>query len=250
MKALEESDQIQKFGYKSWKNGDYIKTMFPQGRLTILGGRPLMGKTSFVLSVARVMNAGVLYLSLKENISKIVRAVDTQELTKKHLKQWSFNTCDIPGMSVEQLECLIRNHYHTIIINYVELMNLGSDDSSKCDDRAEELRQIYEQLDLLARKSNCRIIGVSMLGRFSNPLVPRFEECLEYLDSNFIHERLIILHRPSKNNNKLQSTKTDYIELISMNRDGEEIVDRFSVDKNTRSIIRLVSSRKRPIGKE
>ena len=130
---------------------DYIKRMFPQGRLTILGGSPFMGKTSFVLSVTRVMNAGVLYLSLREDTSKVVRAVNRQELRKKLLKKWSFNTCDIPGISVEQLECLIRNHYHTIIINYVELMNLENDDSSKCDDRAEELRQIFEKLDLLAR---------------------------------------------------------------------------------------------------
>ena len=229
---------------------DYIKRMFPQGRLTILGGSPFMGKTSFVLSVTRVMNAGVLYLSLREDTSKVVRAVNRQELRKKLLKKWSFNTCDIPGISVEQLECLIRNHYHTIIINYVELMNLENDDSSKCDDRAEELRQIFEKLDLLARKYNCRIIGVSMLGRFSNPLVPRFEECLQFLDFNFLHERLTILHRPSKYNSNLQSPKTDYIELISMNRDGEEIVDRFSVDKDTRSIIRLVSSRKRQVGEE
>ena len=229
---------------------DYIKTMFPQGRLTILGGRPFMGKTSFVLSVARLLNAGVLYLSLQEDASKVVRAVNRQELRKKLLKKWSFNTCDIPGISVEQLECLIRNHYHTIIINYVELMNLRNDDSSKCDDRGEELRQIYEQLDLLATKYNCRIIGVSMLGRFSNPINPSFEECLRFLDSNFLQERLIILHRPSLYNSKLQSAKTDYIELISKNRDGEEIVDKFSVDKNTRSIIRLVSSRKGPVGEE
>ena len=229
---------------------DYIKTMFPQGRLTILGGRPFMGKTSFVLSVARLLNAGVLYLSLQEDASKVVRAVNRQELRKKLLKRWSFNTCDIPGLSVEQLECLIRNHYHTIIINYVELMNLRNDDSSKCDDRGEELRQIYEQLDLLARKYNPRIIGVSMLGRFSNPIAPRFEECLRFLDPNFLQERLIILQRPSKYNSKLQSAKTDYIELISMNRDGEEIVDKFSEDKNTRSIIRLVSSRKGAVGEE
>ena len=224
---------------------DYIRTMFPQGRLTILGGRPFMGKTSFVLSVARLLNAGVLYLSLQEDASKVVRAVNRQELRKKLLKEWSFNTCDIPGLSVEQLECLIRNRYHTIIINYVELMNLGNDDSSKYDDRGEELRQIYEQLDLLATKYNCRIIGVSMLGRFSNPINPSFEECLRFLDSNFLQERLIILHRPSLYNSKLQSAKTDYIELISKNRDREEIVDKFSVDKNTCSIIRLVSSRKR-----
>jgi hypothetical protein len=89
-----------------------------------------------------------------------------------------------------------------------------------------------------------------MLGRFSNPIVPRFEECLRFLDPKFLQERLIILHRPSKYNSKLQSPKTDYIELISMNCDGEEIVDRFSVDKNTRSIIRMVSSRKSPIGEE
>lgn len=231
-------------------NEDYIKKMFPRGRLTILGGRPLMGKTSFVLSVVRVLNAGVLYLSLREDASKVVRAVNMQERRKKLLKRWSFNTCDIPGMSVEQLECLIRNHYQTIIINYVELMNLGNDKGSKCDDRSEELRQIYEQLDLLAKKYNCRIIGMSMLGRFSNPTVPRFEECLRFLDPNFLLERLIILHRPSKYNSKLQSAKTDYVELISKNSVGEEIVDRFSVDKNTRSIIRLMSSGKRSVGEE
>lgn len=129
-------------------------------------------------------------------------------------------------------------------------MNLGHDESSKFDDRSEELRQIYEQLDLLAKKYNRIIIGVSMLGRFSNPIVPRFEECLRFLDPNFLQERLIILHRPSMYNNKLQSQKTDYIELISMNCDGEEIVDRFSVDKDTQSIIRLVTSKKRPVGEE
>ena len=224
--------------------------MFPQGRLTILGGIPFMGKTSFVISIARVLNAGVLYLSLREDASKVVRAVNRQELRKKLLKRWSFNTCDIPGISVEQLECLIRNHYHTIIINYVELMNLGNDASSKCLDRDEELRQIYGQLDLLAKKYNCRIIGVSMLGRFSNPIVPRFEECLRFLDPNFLQERLIILHRPLRYNSKLQSAKTDYIELISKNRDREEIVDKYSVDMNTRSIIRLVSSRKRTVGED
>lgn len=229
---------------------DYIKRMFPQGRLTILGGRPFAGKTSFVLSVVRVLNAGVLYLSLREDASKVVRAVNRQELRKKLLKRWSFHTSDIPGLSVEQLECLIRNNYHTIIINFVELMNLGHDESSKFDDRSEELRQIYEQLDLLAKKYNRIIIGVSMLGRFSNPIVPRFEECLRFLNPNFLQERLIILHRPSMYNNKLQSQKTDYIELISMNCDGEEIVDRFSVDKDTQSIIRLVTSKKRPVGEE
>lgn len=229
---------------------DYIRTMFPQGRLTILGGRPFMGKTSFVLSVARVLNAGVLYLSLREDASKVVKAVNRQELRKKLLKEWSFNTCDIPGISVEQLECLIRNRYHTIIINYVELMNFGNDASSKCLDRDEELRQICGQLDLLARKYNCRIIGVSMLGRFSNPIVPRFDECLQFLNPDFLQERLIILHRPSKYNSKLQSAKTDYVELMSKNSDGEEIVDRFSIDKHTRSIIRLVSSRKRSVGEE
>ena len=229
---------------------DYIRTMFPQGRLTILGGRPFMGKTSFVLSVARLLNAGVLYLSLQEDASKVVRAVNRQELRKKLLKRWSFNTCDIPGISVEQLECFIRNHCQTIIINYVELMNSGNDASSKCLDRDEELRQIYGQLDLLARKYNCRIVGVSMLGRFSNPIVPRFDECLRFLNPNFLQERLIILHRPSKYNSKLQSAKTDYVELMSKNSDGEEIVDRFSVDKYTRSIIRLVSSRKRTMEEE
>ena len=35
---------------------DYIKRTFPLGKLTILAGKPYVGKTGFVLSVARMLN--------------------------------------------------------------------------------------------------------------------------------------------------------------------------------------------------
>lgn len=220
--------------------------MFPLGRLTIFGGRPFVGKTSFILSIARVLNAGLLYISLKEEAFKVIDAVRLQEQRKKFLKRWAFNICDIPGISVEEVECLIKNRYHTIIINYVELMNLHNNESNKNINRKEELRKIYERLDFLAKKYNRRIIGVSMLGRFENPEVPRFEECINSLNPVFRNERLIIIRDISKYGHKQPKTTT-YIELLYKNLLGEEFVDRISVDKKTKSIIRLVSSKRRQL---
>lgn len=224
-------------------NIDYITEKFPRGRLTILAGRPFVGKTSFALSIARVLNAGLLYLSLKEEAFKVVEAVKLQEQKERLLKRWSFSICDIPGLSIEELECMTKNNFSTIIINYVELMNVVNDKDVRYEDRNEEKRLIYERLDHLARKYNCRIIGISMLGRFKNPEVPRFEECLNFLAPSFINKRLIILHRPSEYAPKQQTKTTDYIELISKNQDGKEVVDRFSVDKKTQSVIRMVNRR-------
>lgn len=224
-------------------NKDYITEKFPRGRLTILAGRPFVGKTIFALSIARVLNAGLLYLSLKEEAFKVVEAVKLQEQKERLLKRWPFSICDIPGLSIEELECMTKNNFSTIIINYVELMNVVNDKDVRYEDRNEEKRLIYERLDHLARKYNCRIIGISMLGRFKNPEVPRFEECLNFLAPSFINKRLIILHRPSEYAPKQQTKTTDYIELISKNQDGKEVVDRFSVDKKTQSVIRMVNRR-------
>ena len=220
-------------------NKDYITEKFPRGRLTILAGRPFVGKTSFALSIARVLNAGLLYLSLKEVAFKVVEAVKLQEQKEILLKRWSFSICDIPGLSIEELECMTKNNFSTIIINYVELMNVVNDKDVRYEDRNEEKRLIYERLDHLARKYNCRIIGISMLGRFKNPEVPRFEECLNFLAPSFINKRLIILHRPSEYAPKQQTKTTDYIELISKSQDGKEVVDGFSVDKMTQSVISI-----------
>jgi len=220
-------------------NKDYITEKFPRGRLTILAGRPFVGKTSFALSIARVLNAGLLYLSLKEEAFKVVEAVKLQEQKERLLKRWSFSICDIPGLSIEELECMTKNNFSTIIINYVELMNVVNDKDVRYEDRNEEKRLIYERLDHLARKYNCRIIGISMLGRFKNPEVPRFEECLNFLAPSFINKRLIILHRPSEYAPKQQTKTTDYIELISKSQDGKEVVDGFSVDKMTQSVISI-----------
>ena len=224
-------------------NIDYITAKFPKGRLTILAGRPFVGKTAFVLSIARVLNAGLLYLSLKEEAFKVVETVKLQEQKKRLLKRWSFSICDIPGLSIEELECIIKKQFSTIIINYVELMNVVNDKDVRYEDRNEEKRLIYERLDHLAKKYNCRIIGISMLGRFKKPEVPRFEEYQNFLAPSFINERLIILHRPSEYAPKQQTKTTDYIELISKNQDGKEVVDRFSIDKKTQSVIRMVNRR-------
>ena len=226
---------------------DYINKMFPKGRLTILGGRPFVGKTSFMLSIARALNASLLYISLREEAFKVVEAIKLQEERRKLLKRGSFCVCDIPGFSVEELESTIKNCFGNVIINYVELMNLVNDRNISYDSRNMELRLIYEQLDDLAQKYNTRIIGVSMLPMFNNPIFPRFEECLTFLDSSFVSQRLIILHRSPEYDFILKSKTSDYVELISKNQNGEEIVDKFSIDRDTQSVIKLLSSKKRQL---
>ena len=225
---------------------DYIKRTFPLGKLTILAGKPYVGKTGFVLSVARMLNEGVLYLSLREDGSKVIEAIERQEKREKLMKEWSISISDIPGISVEDVESMITNQVNTVIINYVELLNSLNKDNLNCHNRKEELRFIYERLDYIANKYNLRIIGISMLPKFKNPEYPRFDECLRFLDPSFLLKRLIMIHKPLSNNIELQADKTEeYIELISRNQNEDEVVDRFSMDKDTHSIMRLVSSDKR-----
>lgn len=224
---------------------DYIKRTFPQGRLTILAGKPSVGKTGFVLSVARMLNEDVLYLSLREDDLKVIEAIERQEKREKLMKEWSISLCDTPGIPVEDIESMIAGNVNTIIINYVELLNSHKVDL-KCHNRQEELRFIYEHLDYMANKYNIRIIGISMLPKFKNPEYPRFDECLQFLDPDFLLKRLIIIYKPLSNNIELQASKSEeFIELISRDQNEEEVVDRFSMDKDTHSIMRLVSSNKR-----
>ena len=105
---------------------------------------------------------------------------------------------DIPRISLEDILLAIKKRYfNVIIIDYVELM-----DFTKTLDginRAEELRTIWMSLDKMAKENDIRIIGISQLIRVridgSEKALP--DDCLSYLDREFLTKRIKVLHRES-----------------------------------------------------
>lgn len=200
-KAIEEIKEIQKSdnsfngvptGIRAidekiggWQNSDLI----------ILAGRPGMGKTSFVLSVAR--NAAIDFkksvalfslemsaTQLAHRLFAIESGIDSSKITKGKLNdpEWAqlmdrigvLNTNkliidDTPQLSIFDLRAKCRRLKHRynidlIIIDYLQLMSGNSDDKGR-GNREQEISQISRSLKALAKDLNVPVIALSQLSR-------------------------------------------------------------------------------------
>ena len=164
--------------------------------LVILAARPGMGKTSFVLSVAR--NAAidfdrpVAFFSLEMSATQLVHrlfsiesGVPSDRISKGTLsdvewtKLWEnvsrLNSAnliidDTPELSVFDLRAKCRRLKHTydiqmIIIDYLQLMQAGSDNSKHGGNREQEISYISRSLKALAKELNVPVIALSQLSR-------------------------------------------------------------------------------------
>ena len=155
-----------------------------------------MGKTVFATQIANQFcrhGENTLYFCLEYDSRVIINHLDP-------VGNGNVRCCitDIPRISLEDILLAIKKRYfNVIIIDYVELM-----DSTKTLDginRAEELRAIWMSLDKMAKENDIRIIGVSQLIRIridgSENALP--DDCLSYLDREFLKKRIKVLHRES-----------------------------------------------------
>ncbi len=164
--------------------------------LVILAARPGMGKTSFVLSVAR--NAAidfdrpVAFFSLEMSATQLVHrlfsiesGVPSDRISKGTLsdvewtKLWEnvsrLNSAnliidDTPALSVFDLRAKCRRLKHKydiqmIIIDYLQLMQAGSDNSKHGGNREQEISYISRSLKALAKELNVPVIALSQLSR-------------------------------------------------------------------------------------
>ena len=149
-----------------WQNSDLI----------IIAARPAMGKTAFVLSMAKNMavnyNTPVAVFSLEMSnlqlVNRMISNVCEIEGSKiKLLNGAPLYIDDTPSLSVLELRTkarrLVREHnIRCIIIDYLQLMNASG---MKFGSREQEVSMISRSLKQLAKELNIPIIALSQLNR-------------------------------------------------------------------------------------
>lgn len=176
-----------------YHNLDKITSGWQNSDLIIIAARPAMGKTAFVLSMAKNMavnyDTPVAIFSLEMSKLQLVNrlisnvcelegeAIKSGRLTDvqwnqlmtriKHLFSAPIYIDDSPGLSILELRTkarrLVREHnVQFIIIDYLQLMNASG---MKFGSREQEVSMISRSLKELAKELNIPIVALSQLNR-------------------------------------------------------------------------------------
>ena len=166
-----------------WQNSDLI----------IIAARPAMGKTAFVLSMAKnitvnyhqpvaIFSLEMANVQLVNRLISNVCEIPNEKLKSGQLAQYEWSQLDIkvkelydaplylddtPSLSIFELRTkarrLVREHgIKLIIIDYLQLMNANG---TKTSNRQEEISTISRSLKGLAKELNIPIIALSQLNR-------------------------------------------------------------------------------------
>lgn len=164
--------------------------------LIIIAARPGMGKTSFVLSIARNaaidFKKNVAFFTLEMSATQIVHrlfsiesGIDSEKISRGRLDdvEWTQLTNkignlsnanliidDTPALSVFDLraKCRRLKHQHDIdlvIVDYLQLMRATSENEKTKGNREQEISFISRSLKALAKELNIPIIALSQLSR-------------------------------------------------------------------------------------
>ncbi|OQX78189.1 MAG: replicative DNA helicase [Bacteroidetes bacterium 4484_249] len=172
---------------------DRITAGWQKSDLVILAARPGMGKTAFVLSMARNIavdfNTPVAFFSLEmSSIQLVTRLISSEtQLSANKLKKGSLENYeweqlnakigklvdaplyidDTPALSIFELRAKCRrlkaqHDIQMVIIDYIQLMSIGGDTKGN---REQEISTISRSLKALAKELNVPIITLSQLNR-------------------------------------------------------------------------------------
>jgi replicative DNA helicase len=196
--------------------------------LIIIAARPSMGKTAFVLSMARNMAVDherpVAIFSLEMSSMQLVTRLISAESEIKGEKikigdlkefEWqqleskvkSLETApifidDTPAISVFELRAkcrrLVRNHnIQAIIIDYLQLMTTGTDMKGN---REQEVSTISRSLKAIAKELNLPVIALSQLNRSvesrSGDKKPQLSDLRESGAIEQDADMVLFIHRP------------------------------------------------------
>ncbi|MCI5057988.1 MAG: replicative DNA helicase [Flavobacteriales bacterium] len=174
-------------------NVDRVTSGFQKSDMIILAARPGMGKTAFVLSLARNVavefNKGVAVFSLEMSSLQLVNRLiaSETELSAEKLKkgnlaphEWEQLNAklnrlsdapifidDTPALSIFELRAKCRrlkaqHDIQLIIIDYLQLMTAGGDNKGN---REQEISTISRSIKSIAKELDVPIIALSQLSR-------------------------------------------------------------------------------------
>ena len=171
---------------------DGLTSGFQKGDFIITAARPSMGKTAFILNIAKNMSLSsdhktVAFFSLEMSREQLVQRllcstalIDSQKLrtgritsqeewrnlaaAAGHLINAPLYIDDTPGISVSESRRLkAERGLDIIMIDYLQLMKGSSKNAS--DNRQQEISEISRSLKSLARELNVPVIALSQLSR-------------------------------------------------------------------------------------
>lgn len=174
---------------------DKITAGWQSSDMIVIAARPGMGKTAFVLSIARNIavdyNMGVAIFSLEMSSVQLVKRlisgeaqIGADKLRKGDLKDYEFEQIhskikrlskapiyidDTPGISIFELrsKCRRMKNKHpeisVIIIDYLQLMTSGTNKSNG--NREQEISHISRSIKEIAKELNVPILALSQLSR-------------------------------------------------------------------------------------
>ena len=174
---------------------DRLTSGWQRSDLVIIAARPAMGKTAFVLTVAR--NAAVdfnmpvavfsLEMSNVQLVNRLISAeaeIESDKLRKGNLEPYEWEQMhhrisklsesglfidDTPALSILELRAKCRrlkaqHDIQMIIIDYLQLMS-GDSSAKKSGNREQEIASISRGLKELAKELNVPVIALSQLSR-------------------------------------------------------------------------------------
>ena len=174
-------------------NLDRLTSGWQPSDLVILAARPGMGKTSFVLALAKNaamdFNKGVAIFSLEMSDIQLVQRLVTleaeisgQKMRKGNLEEYEWQQLytaieqmadipifidDTPGINIFELRAKCRRlkaqyDIQMVVIDYLQLMSGGGDGKGN---REQEVSAISRGLKALAKELNVPVIALSQLSR-------------------------------------------------------------------------------------
>jgi replicative DNA helicase len=176
-----------------FKGIDEVTSGWQKSDLVIIAARPGMGKTAFILSMARNIaldaNKGIAVFSLEMTALQLVNRLIAMEseLDSSKLKtgklenhEWlqlnarisklskaPIYIDDTPALSILELRAKCRRmkaeyNIQMVIIDYLQLMTAGSESKGN---REQEISMISRSLKALAKELNVPVIALSQLSR-------------------------------------------------------------------------------------
>jgi len=236
---MEAKKQIEKAGQQQdglsgvpsgFMKLDRITAGWQKSDLVILAARPGMGKTAFVLSLAR--NAAVdfkkpvavfsLEMSSVQLVMRLISGeteLNSDKLRKGNLENHEWHQLDTkirelteapifiddtPGLNIFELRAKARrlkaNHgIEMIIIDYLQLMTAGVD-GSKGGNREQEISQISRALKGIAKELEIPVIALSQLSRNveqrGGPKIPQLSDLRESGAIEQDADMVLFIYRP------------------------------------------------------
>lgn len=217
---------------------DYMMDGLHRGEVTIIGGRPAMGKTMLALNMANSMakdeNLSVAYLSLAESENTVVTKllamnaavpinnIVTGDLDDDYwnriivktpeLKNMGFRVAHSVDLSATNIEMICRKNegLDVVFIDYLQLM-IHSEDS---ENRMCECRKLISDLKRIAKSYSVSIILLSQLYAQLENRIDKRPQPIDFMD----------LDLKAPFNNLIGIYRDEYYNCCTVNRAILEII--------------------------